>query len=201
MELDWSGVVSQVAREGRLMEFLESLPRARWSAREQDGWTLLHYACRGDNVAAAKALLAHGMGVNTTTMAGWTPAHHASWAGQTLVLKVLVQAGADLMARTPMNVLPLDLAMQALPGATSTVQYLLAMGVRLKAIDPQYVDRVTPELLTFERGVLRCRSATVALLRVKQRSHGTLACWDRYLLAFLARLVWTTRGLSGWQEK
>ena len=54
--IDWADVWDE-SGEGRLMELLVKLPRARWAERDQYGAPLLHYACSGPNVAAVVGLL------------------------------------------------------------------------------------------------------------------------------------------------
>ena len=60
-----------------------------------------------------------------------------------------------------------------------------------------YRRYITPELVAFERGVLRCQEAVVAMLRVKRA--GKLWMWDKFLLAELALCIWSTRYDKGWQ--
>lgn len=69
--------------QGRLSELLLVLPRARWPERAPDGETLLHYAARGDNVAAAVALLQSGLiDVNAARFDTGTASHIAAMNGQ-----------------------------------------------------------------------------------------------------------------------
>ena len=49
-----------------------------------------------------------------------------------------------------------------------SVRVLVANGVRLSTVDEDYLEDITPELVACERGVLRCRAAVVAMLRVKR---------------------------------
>ena len=55
-----------------------------------------------------------------------------------------------------------------------------------------------PELEAFERGVLRCRAAVVAMLRVKRA--GRLLVWDKFLLKQMALDVWATRYDKQWRN-
>lgn len=71
---------------------------------------------------------------------------------------------------------------------------LIKHGARLP---PNPVPYHTPvDLVIFQRSILSCRSAVVAFLTVKRK--GKLANWDKFLLAYIARLVWTTRCDDGW---
>ena len=74
---------------------------------------------------------------------------------------------------------------------------LVANGVRLSTVRKGDRDLTTPELEAFERGVLRCRAAVVALLRVK-RAGARLVRWDKYLLKQMAIDLWMTRCVKEW---
>ena len=92
----------------------------------------------------------------------------------------------------------LDVTVVRLAGLDESTRVLLANGVRVASLRRDLCNKVAPELFTFERGVLRCRAATVAMLRVKRASHDTMVRWDRYLLAELAVCVWSTRWAKEW---
>ena len=77
------------------------------------------------------------------------------------------------------------------------MRVLVANGVRLSTVRKDYREVITPELVAFERGVLRCRAAVVAMLRVKRA--GQLWMWDKFLLAELAVCIWSTRYAEEWQ--
>lgn len=175
------------------------LPRARWTERNPNGWTLLHYACLGDNLAAVEALLAQGLDVNAQASDGSTPACWASSHTQPQTLEVLCARGAALRAINHHNEAPLDLALLSsrCTGADDCVRVLLANGVRLNTALEDRHDLITPELAAFERGVLHCRAAVVAMLRVKRA--GKLSHWDKFLLALIARDMWMTRHMQEWQ--
>jgi hypothetical protein len=64
-------------------------------------------------------------------------------------------------------------------------------------VHEDYRENITPELEAFERGVLRCRAAVVAMLRVKRA--GKLWMWDKFLLLEMALCIWSTRYDKGWQ--
>lgn len=98
-------------------------------------------------------------------------------------------AGNQLGGKTPLDMV---LVLRARDEACARV--LVANGARLRR-----PSRLTPALRAFERGVLRCRSAVVAMLRVEHV--GRLARWDKYLLVHLAVCVWCTRyATSDWSE-
>ena len=64
-------------------------------------------------VQSSPALL--GRTVERDGQAGWTPLHVAVVEGQTDVVRALVDAGADLTARTEYNRTPLHVALQQRP--------------------------------------------------------------------------------------
>ena len=97
--------------------------------------------------------------------------------------------GADLRARAANGNTSIDRAL---------VRVLLANGVRLSTVRAHLRPLITPELMAFERGVLRCRAAVVAMLRVK-RASGQLTHWDKFLLLALAACIWASRYDKGWQ--
>ena len=164
------------------------LPRERWAERDQDGETLLHYACLGPNVAATVALLQSGLlDVNARGKWGSTPAHYAAVYSQPRVLEVLCAAGADLRARDEYGYFPLNIALvNASNDDGETVRVLVANGVRLRTVLERFRCLITPKLEEFERGVLRCRAAVVAMLRVNRAGQlvrlSTVREDDRHLI-------------------
>ena len=69
--------------------------------------------------------------------------------------------------------------------------------MRLSTVRKDRREYITPEMVAFERGVLRCRAAVVAMLRVKRA--GRLWMWDKFLLLEIAVCLWSTRYDKGWQ--
>ncbi len=130
-----------------------------------------------------------------------TPAHNAVRDRRPRALELLCAAGADLRARDVGDDSPLDDAFQQLPnhGDDACVRVLVANGVRLSTVSVEYRPNITPQVEAFERGVLRCRAAVVAMLHVK-RASGKLPNWDRFLLRTLALDVWTTRHAPHWSQ-
>lgn len=188
----WAGVLAASSVD-QLMALLESLPRARWSDRSGAGRTLLHFACISENVAAVVALIQHGLDVSACDERGWTPAHLAA-LGRPRVLEVLCAAGAQLRGRDRGGLTPLDKALSHIDTSVECAHVLLANGVRLSTVQ----GIVSAELVAFERGVLRCRAAVVAMLRVKRA--GQLVRWDRFLLREVALSLWATRCSREWQS-
>ncbi len=182
-----------------MIELLAKLPRERWAERDEAGLTLLHHACRGPNVAAVVALVQSGLvDVNARNSWGRTPVHDAASYKQPRVLEVLCAAGADLRARDGHGTTPIDRALiRAEVDGGKTARVLVANGVRLSTVHEVRRKYITPELEAFEHGVLCCRAAVVAMLRVKRAAK--LWMWDKFLLAEMAVCIWSTRYDMGWQ--
>ncbi len=121
----------------------------------------------------------------------------AAWK-QPRVLEVLCAAGADLRASDKDGCSPIDRALAyAHKDGNETVRVFVANGVRLSTVREGYRRYITPELEAFERGVLRCQEAVVAMLRVKRA--GKLRVWDKFLLVEIAVCTWSTRYAEEWQ--
>ncbi len=199
MEVPWREL-GFAGCNGSFMPLLATLPRKRWAERDKYGYTLLHLACRGPNVAAVVALLQSGLvDVNARHKWGNTPAHWASYNTQPRVLEMLCAAGADVRASN-FGYTPIDWAAENVnKDGGETVRVFVANGVRLSSVREGYRRYITPELKAFERGVLRCRVAVVAMLRVKKVAQ--LYHVDKFLMRELAYAMWATRTDERWQTK
>jgi ankyrin repeat protein len=80
-----------------------------------------------------------GRGVERAGQGGWTPLHLAVAEGQADVVRVLVDAGADLTARTEHHRTPLHIALQYRP---ALVPLLLELGSVVDAPSAAYLDDV-----------------------------------------------------------
>ena len=196
--IDWRAFY-EAGEGGRFVDLLVKLPQARWTERDVDSDTLLHYACRRPNVAAVVVLLQSVL-VNVSARNTWggTPAHWGAFNMHSRVLEVLCAAGADLRALSNDGDAPIDYALRnAKEDRGESVRVLVANGVRLSTARARDRQFITPELEAFERGVLCCRAAVVAMLRVKRA--GKLVRWDKFLLLEIAVCTWATRYDKGWQ--
>ncbi len=80
-----------------------------------------------------------GRTVERDGQGGWTPQHLAVAEGQEEIVRLLVEAGADLTARTEHHRTPLHVALQFSP---ALVPLLLDLGARLDAPSAAYLDDV-----------------------------------------------------------
>jgi ankyrin repeat protein len=80
-----------------------------------------------------------GRGIEHAGQGGWTPLHLAVAEGQADIVRVLVEAGADLAARTEHNRTPLHVALQHCP---RLVPLLLELGAVIDAPSAAYLDDV-----------------------------------------------------------
>lgn len=199
--IDWDAFEDALKNGPQFMELLVKLPRERWAERDRFSRTLLHFACMCPDVAAAVALLTSGLvDVNARDKWGHTPAHYAASYKKSRVLEVLCAAGADLRARNENGHAPIDRALwNAAKDGGETARVLVANGARLSTVCEGYRHYITPELVVFERGVLRCRAAVVAMLRVKKAAN--LYHVDKFLMRELAFAMWATRTCDEWQDK
>lgn len=188
---------------GRLAKLIAELPRERWSEKDAYGRTILHAACKGPDTAAV-AMLLRSKAINVDAQADdhWTPLHYAAWYGRDRHVEMLIASGADTHAKSTPGYTAIEYAIpsnERSEDVKAAIETLLANGVRLRTLHRDYcMRRLLPEWFDLERGVLRCRSAVVALLRVK--SIGRLWRWDKFLLRELAICVWATRRGEEWQE-
>lgn len=189
--IDW-GYVILVSERGLLDALLKNLPRERWAECNQGEVTFLHHALRGPNVDAVALLLqSKVVDVNARTVWGGTPVDFAVAYNQSRALELLCAAGANIRSHSSSIQLPIDDALIRFPDSAAVLQVLLANGVRLSTANKRTQDCITSNMREFERGVLRCRVAVVALLRVKKA--GSLWRWDKFLLKEIAYSVWSTR--------
>ena len=79
-------------------------------AKDNIGYTPLHYACRNGHAEVVKALLEKGADVHTKTTDGYTPLHLACMEGHVEVVKALLEKGADVHAKNSSGWTPLPTA-------------------------------------------------------------------------------------------
>jgi len=71
---------------------------ANIEAKDNYGWTSLHWASENGHAAVVQTLLQHGADVAATDKRGRTSLHFASMSGHAAVVQTLLQHGADVAA-------------------------------------------------------------------------------------------------------
>ena len=105
------------------------------NARDGDGASALHYAVQVNDPAALSLLLAHQANPNARTNESWdlpgntTPLHLAAASGELALVRLLVEAGADVNAADADGKKPLNLAYET--GADAVVAYLRSNGAKI----------------------------------------------------------------------
>lgn len=188
LPVDWEAI-TRASGCGQLHVQLAYLQPERWNETDHYGTTLLHHAARGPNREAMITLLkSKRIDVNASNLAVLTPVNDAITWRQPEMLELLCSAGANLCH--------ID---QAILYGSDAARVLIANGERLRAVRKDNRQFITPKLVAFKRGVLSCRSAVVAMMRVKRV--GKLARWDKFLLKELAICIWATRYDKAWSQK
>lgn len=138
-----------------VLEILAAKQKGGWTARDANGFTLLHHAARGPILpgyapeaqpALPAELLAgcgetiallirHGAEVKSRDSAGLTPLHHAASTGNLPALKALLAAKADLRAVDNAGATPLHWA--ANRGRAEAVAALVAAHAPLEIADAE----------------------------------------------------------------
>ena len=112
------------------------------TARDEDGWTPLHWAALygdGDD-AAIGALLDAGAKVNARDVEGQTPLHLAARHDNAAAIGRLIKAGAQVDARAEKDWTPLHMAV--ISGNAAAIEALLDAGADPKARDAGRLRRV-----------------------------------------------------------
>lgn len=208
-EINWREIRDKKKLKQFWIDLLQKLPRTSWSNRDEYGNTLLHYAVECDSIEVVKVLSNHSL-INTRGNHLRTPTHIAATSANIQSLETLCAMGADLRVKDRFGDTPIDDAIRMSTfclystklNRTCCIHLLLANGVRLKTSR----ERITPEMILFERGVLQCRAAVIAMIRVKKASKKAKSFstdmdrWDRFLLREMAIKIWATRYDIKWQS-
>lgn len=180
---DWT-TAKNAARDGRLLEYLNTLPPERWNVSSFSGTTYLHFAVLFQNYDAVRALLKYGANPNALGLSiHVTPLHlavsHLSHGAE--MVRLLLAGGANMRVEDRFGSNPVDCAFyESYDDACAKV--FISNGKRFSVVD---------RLQHFARGVLSCRSVAVAFLNLKRR--GALRHVDRFLMREISLAVWTTR--------
>jgi len=123
--------IIDAARSGdmaKVKELIEAYP-GMVNARDKNGRTPLHWACRGVHVELAQYLLENGADVNAADTNGVAPLHWAAMTGDATLVKLLLDRGADPSARDADGDTPLNSA--ALGASREITDLLLDKGAEL----------------------------------------------------------------------
>ena len=104
--------LQEAAKRGNL-EFLNECLQNKVSVNSLDksGSTAIHWAARGGHVECATALLKYpNIQVNVQNKLGDTPLHNAAWKGDSIVVGLLLEAGADIAVKNNEKQTPYDLS-------------------------------------------------------------------------------------------
>lgn len=181
------GSVADYAHRGCLAEALQVIPRSKWTHADSEGNSLLHYACRGKNRAAAALLLAYGLDANARNVYGDMPLHVAARSNVADAVDLLIAAGASVRMLNRQLESPLDVA--SAEWVDGSVRFsLVRENARLIGSQNDQAQAAAEEEV-----VLQCRADCVALLYcVKKKST------DGELARRVALELWTMRGSVDW---
>lgn len=109
--------VDPMDQEGLRFAGSGNLSAIRWllaigaspKARDRNGTTMLHAACRSGTVSIVQALVRSNLQLDAADCAGWTPLHISAVMGRRDVSLLLLQARANLTLRTKRGLLACDL--------------------------------------------------------------------------------------------
>ncbi len=104
--------------------------------RDQNGWSLLHYAATRETPQMAAMLIAAGCSPAASADTGDTPLHIAARAGRMSVVEYLVESKeADMVARNKNDETPLAVALRL--GRKDIADYLMQKIIEQNKIDPE----------------------------------------------------------------
>ena len=118
-------------------------------AKDNNGWTPLHWASYRGNLKMAQLLIEKGADVHAKENKGWTPLHCASSKGHLEIAQLLLEKGADMHAKENKGWTPLHLA--AVNGYIEIVQVLLEKEADVNATDAY---RLKPLFRALKKGYL-----------------------------------------------
>lgn len=99
-----------------------------------DGWGVIHFAVKNENIDYIKEVLKLGANINTATNDGRTPLYLACSDNKIDIVKILVENGANLEIPDNEGNTPFQLALEY--GSIEICEYLLDAGVKFKYIPP-----------------------------------------------------------------
>jgi hypothetical protein len=130
-----SDTVHEAARDGEmaaLRAILQESPELV-DARDANGRTPLHWACRGTHPELVVYLVETGADVNAVDNSGVTPLHSVAFRGNWELCRLLIDSGADVDARFAGGTASIFLAARA--GHADVVELLLDSGANVNSRD------------------------------------------------------------------
>ncbi|KAG0242214.1 Ankyrin repeat domain-containing protein 39 [Actinomortierella wolfii] len=133
----------------------------------------IHAACLANNTSRAKAILEkHKRGpspANQLDSAGYTPLHYASRAGNNDICLLLINAGADVDAKTPeLGTTPLLRALSQLHFATARLLLSYGANLELCSMDGDNVFHTTAQALATQSS--KCNNDQQQLQQLQQET-------------------------------
>jgi hypothetical protein len=185
--------------EGKMLEFMSNYPQDTWINIVDDllgilpipGTTLMHYACYGNNYEIIKILYNMGIDVNAENAELVTPIQLACRNFKKELLAALIECGANVR-----DTLTYILDEWGKIGCTECATLLIVAGARTTDPGPVILHlglyKLEREIL---QGLQSCRSVAIAFMAVKRTNDGKilLTHWDRFVLRYIAKLVWQTK--------
>lgn len=205
MNLETRVSVHKACAKGELSLYLNSIPKDNWSIEH-----LARGCMNDDNYDAIKTLIQHGIDVNSHALGESASIVIAVCCLQPKITELLCAAGAsfDVCDLSGNKLLACAVWFgKAIENDMTCAEVLVSNGARMSemaskfALDHDVYEHFEAEdeigsLLQLEYCVDQCRTAVVALLRVKDT--GKLWQWDRFLLVYISHAVWATRTDNEW---
>lgn len=184
--------IDSASENGSLAALLLKIPKELWHFQSFLGWTFIHFACRVGNDDALKLLIQNGNDIEARNSMGRTPLLYCAGESNWSALDILIQNGANLSVTDVCgsDVWHIIRNESILWHEEDKCFLVLLMNNVVPTIDLQEKHL---SLYRLRKGIEKCRSVVIAFLRVKKASCGKLLNWDKFLLAHVARIVWSER--------
>ena len=92
------------------MPLVQTLVSKKKALLDHIGWTPLHYACSKGQLEVSQYLIANGALVDSLNLGGTTPLMMAVQSGNELLVKLLLDKGANLQLRNGLGLSAIDIA-------------------------------------------------------------------------------------------
>jgi len=193
--MNWIKIVWDYSQT-KCIEMIMNIPDSEINTLDEFGLSLLHIAIMKECKDLVKFLIIHRkVDVNIKNRNGNTPLHLAVMYANIYIIKILTTVNnIDFNLVNNENATPLDIAFHYFKYFT----LLIANGARLKTLNKRHKDQIKPNLIAFENGVLKCRSAVVSMLALKRRGLFKNQC--RFIIREISIAIWSTRCDPEWQS-